>query len=298
MRLNQKIFLLFLMGLLFSACRSAPVPAPSPTVSPLPQETVSAVPTDPAPTATPEALAVTVNGEGIALAEYQAELLRYQDAAKVDTLTPEDGQRVLDELINQTLLAQAAAENGLTPTAEAVDQRLTALESARGTQAFEQWLQRNHYTRATFRSALARSLAAAAMRDQIQAQIPAEIEQTHARQIAHYDSVTMQQVETLLKQGSDFDTLAAQYDPFTLGELGWFPPGYLLQPELESAIAALQPGETSAIIQTEIGYHIVRVLAREPHPLTAAAAEFVQQQTLTQWLQTRRAQSKITLMLP
>lgn len=287
-------------GMLLSACRSTPNPevAPELTATLIPQETKIDPTLSVTSTATPQPLAATVNGEAILLAEYQAELLRYQDASGLNTLTPEDEQRVLDELINQTLLAQAAVENGLTPTTEMLEQRLAALENERGTQAFEQWLQRNHYTHATFRTALARSLAAAAMRDAIQAQTPTEVQQTHARQIFHYDLTTIQQAQNLLQQGSDFDTLAAQYDPFTLGELGWFPEGYLFQPELETAIAGLQPGETSDIIQTEIGYHIVQVLAREVHPLTAAAFEFVKQQTLTKWLQSRRDQSQITRMLP
>jgi len=56
-------------------------------------------------------LAATVNGEEITLAEYQDELKRYQ--AEVGTeLATEAEQRVLNELIDQLLLAQGAAEAG------------------------------------------------------------------------------------------------------------------------------------------------------------------------------------------
>lgn len=80
---------------------------PSQTASPYPTFTWTPVP----PTSTPVPLAATVNGEAITLAQYQAELARYKAATGTELAT-EDKQRVLDDLIAQYLLAQAAQEKG------------------------------------------------------------------------------------------------------------------------------------------------------------------------------------------
>ena len=73
-----------------------------------------------------------------------------------------------------------------------------------------------------------------------------------------------------LEAGADFTELAYEYDPLTGGDLGWFPAGYLLQPDVETAAFSLQPGQYSGIIQTSYGYHIVYVIERDSnHPLSA-----------------------------
>jgi hypothetical protein len=64
-----------------------------------------------------------VNSEAITLARYQAELARYQ-AAVGTQLATEDEQRVINDMVDQTLLAQAAAEAGFEVDAEAVQSRI------------------------------------------------------------------------------------------------------------------------------------------------------------------------------
>jgi hypothetical protein len=66
-------------------------------------------PTNVPPSATPQPLAARVNGEEITLEQYQAELARYQVEVGTELAT-EDQQKVLDDLIDQILLAQGAVE--------------------------------------------------------------------------------------------------------------------------------------------------------------------------------------------
>lgn len=47
------------------------------------------------------------------------------------------------------------------------------------------------------------------------------------------------------------------------GDLGWVTRGKL-SPTLEEALFKLQPGETSGVIKTEFGFHVVRCEGREP----------------------------------
>ncbi|HTK05384.1 MAG TPA: peptidylprolyl isomerase [Candidatus Eisenbacteria bacterium] len=65
-----------------------------------------------------------------------------------------------------------------------------------------------------------------------------------------------------LKGGADFAELAKanSADPGSAqqgGDLGWFNKGMMV-PEFEEAAFALKPGETSDVIKTQFGYHIIR----------------------------------------
>ncbi|MDB5272424.1 MAG: surA [Chitinophagaceae bacterium] len=69
-----------------------------------------------------------------------------------------------------------------------------------------------------------------------------------------------------LIQGEDFCTLAKRYseDPGSAkqcGELGFFKKGDLVKP-YESMAYKLQPGETSEVVESEFGYHIIQLIER------------------------------------
>ena len=66
-----------------------------------------------------------------------------------------------------------------------------------------------------------------------------------------------------LRAGGDFQVLARRFsdDEGTKeagGDLGWFRPGRMV-PEFESAAFALRPGQTSGIVRTDFGYHIIHL---------------------------------------
>ena len=69
----------------------------------------------------------------------------------------------------------------------------------------------------------------------------------------------------------DFDEFAALVDPVTHGDIGWFPRGYLPFKAIEQAAFALQAGQMSDVTQTDLGYHILKVIERGQHPLSADA---------------------------
>ena len=144
------------------------------------------------------------------------------------------------------------------------------LISKSGAYAAWPWLVRSHamgaakmgYTAESFRFALSRAAAAAWMRDQILASVPGEAEQVHARQILLRTEEGARRVEQNAKTpGTNFATLAAGYDLVTRGDLYWFPRGYLNEPAVEDAAFSLQPGEISGVIQSNIGYHVLQVVA-------------------------------------
>jgi peptidyl-prolyl cis-trans isomerase D len=87
------------------------------------------------------------------------------------------------------------------------------------------------------------------------------------------DAAVKTKAEALLKQlqgGADFGKLAKEKSEDTgsavqNGELGWLVKGQTV-PEFEKSAFSLKPGETSGLIKTQYGYHIIQVEAHEqPH---------------------------------
>lgn len=294
MRKNQLILISLVALLALAACSGGRNPQPT---------LISASPTvEPTPTSTPEPLAARVNGDGISLADFQAELGRFQAALAETggTATDEEArQRVLDALIDETLLAQAALASGFQSSDADVQASLDQMTlKIGGVQALADWQRANGYDDAGFRRALARSQAAAWQRDQILASVPTSAEQVHARQIFVLDLERAVPIISELSSGADFATLAQKHDAVTGGELGWFPRGYLTQPAVEEAAFALQPNQYSPVVQSDFGYHIIQVLERETRPLAPDALRVLQRTALAEWLKQRRAQSQIETLLP
>ena len=297
------LVILVMWAALFSACRPTPpvttgVPThlpDTPTTSPWPEETATSF--EPSPTPLP--VIALVNGENIFLVAFQAELARYTTAIG-SAPTPEDENRVLDELINLVLLAQGATEQGFSVSSDLLDERMLTLETELGgKQALLDWMAAHSYQESDFRADLQRAIAAAWMRDQIAEAIPHTTEQVHARQILLTNSEEAAQILARLQNGADFSALAAEYDPLAKGDLGWFPPGSLLDPQLDKAVFALQPGELTPILQSVAGYHIFQLIERDAQrPLDPSARLALQKLALQNWLEEKRSQSDIQIFKP
>jgi peptidyl-prolyl cis-trans isomerase C len=243
-------------------------------------------------------MAVAVNGEGIPLPEFEAELARYQQAQASlgNTVNLEAAkQAVSDDLIETLLLEQGAAAAGFIPDDVTVQSRLDALAAQTGgVDGLTAWETAHGYTEVYFRSSLCRQIAAAWMRDQIASSVATTAEQVHVKQILLYNEGDAQQALGYLQSGWNFDDLAARYDPVTKGELGWFPRGYLPSRAIEDVVFALQSGEYSAIIQDETGYHILFVVERDPaHLLSPDALLTLQERAVQNWLTQKRNESTI-----
>lgn len=71
------------------------------------------------------------------------------------------------------------------------------------------------------------------------------------------------QVKKKLQEGGDFTLLAKQYseDPGSKergGDLGFFPKGQMVKP-FDQAVFKMMPGELSDIVETEFGYHLIKL---------------------------------------
>ena len=71
-----------------------------------------------------------------------------------------------------------------------------------------------------------------------------------------------------IKGGANFADLARKYSEDTGsaakgGDIDWIERGQVPLPEFERTVFSLPPGETSGVVKTEVGYHIIRVIAHE-----------------------------------
>ena len=98
-------------------------------------------------------------------------------------------------------------------------------------------------------------------------EVPTAQEQVRARHILVPDEAAAQTVLERLEAGEDFAALATELstDNSTKeagGDLGFFPRGVMV-PEFEATAFSLPVGETSPPIETQFGYHVIRVEERE-----------------------------------
>ena len=84
----------------------------------------------------------------------------------------------------------------------------------------------------------------------------------------------IQEVQQKLQKGEDFATLAKTYSEGPSapqgGNLGYFRRGQMVKP-FEDAAFKLKPGETSDIVETRFGYHLIKVIDKQPEKTLAYA---------------------------
>jgi peptidyl-prolyl cis-trans isomerase C len=111
-------------------------------------------------------------------------------------------------------------------------------------------------------------------------------QEVHARHILVATEAEAKEVAERLKKGDDFAVLAKEKSKDTGaegGDLGFFARGQMLKP-FEEAAFALDVGQISEPVQTQFGWHIIKVEAKRDQPLPtfdqvkeAIIAQLVQQ---------------------
>jgi peptidyl-prolyl cis-trans isomerase C len=245
--------------------------------------------------------AAIVNGQAIPMGAYQEQVSQFQAALVAQGLDPnsQDGQaqlaqmrqQVLDNMIDDVLIAQAAAKEGVSVSDADLDAAMQKLIADAGGQvAFEQSLVASGQTLDEARALQRTQMLNNLMRDRVLANVPTTAEQVHARHILVDSEATAQALLAQIQAGADFAQLAKQASQDNLtrdsgGDLGWFPRGVLVSKEVEDAAFALQPGQVSGVVHSAFGYHIVQVIERDPaRQLDPEQLLKVQQQAVEQWL--------------
>ena len=267
---------------------------------------------DPEGAAPADAIA-SVNGELLPLAAFQRQAFdtqRYHvDQGGIDPNT-EDGQRkllflrrqVLNDMIDQMLIEQAASELGIRAEDEEVEASLADfVEELGGEAAFESSLEEAGTTREDVVAMERSSLIGRKMLDVIAVDVPETAEFVHARHILCGSAEACESARLRIESGEAFDSVATEVSEDQTsrergGDLDWVAPGMLLSSQLEEAIFALEAGTLSPVIQTDLGYHVVELLERDAaRTLPDAQRAQLKERALLEWLSERRANADIQI---
>jgi parvulin-like peptidyl-prolyl isomerase len=169
--------------------------------------------------------------------------------------------------------------------------------------ALQTLLDRNSLSEAEFRDRLQQSM----LHDKVLAavgvdQVPDTQEQIHARQILVGTQDQATSIRNQLQGGGDFAQLAQQSstDVNTKdkgGDLGWVTRTGLDKP-LADAAFALQPGQTSDVVQDASSFAIIQVLERDPtRAVPADQLVTLRQKAGQDWLDSSRTGQDVKLQL-
>jgi len=241
----------------------------------------------------PDTVVATVGGEPITEADlsFAAEDLTQE----LGQMPPEQRKPfLLRVLIDMKVMAQAAREAGMADT-PLFQQRLDYLEE-------------RALRRAYFAEAIANAVTEEAVRaeyDKFVADfVPSE--EIRASHILVADEEEAKAIKAELDAGADFATLAKEksIDPGAAngGDLGYFGPGMMVAPFEEAAFALTDVGQISDPVQSQFGWHIIRLDDKrqsEPPAFEQVAGQLQQQLLMSTFDETvERLMEGVTIDIP
>jgi peptidyl-prolyl cis-trans isomerase C len=288
--------------LAFVACSKEPAQASSEGEGAAAQ-TAQATPAapKPVPAQLPEVVA-RVNGEAISRADFER-AVQNAEARAGGPVPAEQRDRIyrdlLDQLVGYTLLTQETKSRNVAVPEADVDARLSQIRGQfPSEEAFTQMLAERKLTMEQMRADARQDMAVAKMiSDEVESKVtvkPEQVTDFYAKNpdqfkepervrashilIAFPENAdaaakaqARQKAEQVLKDvkaGKDFMALAKEHsqDPGSAvngGDLGFFQQGQMVGPFNDAAFS-LPPGSTSDLVETNFGYHIIRVAEKQP----------------------------------
>ncbi|MDP2183557.1 MAG: peptidylprolyl isomerase [Actinomycetota bacterium] len=283
-------------------------------------------------------VAAKVNGEVIKRSDLDVQIEKLKEQYP-DMFTGPDAegrlldfqQRLLDNMINNVLIRQAAEEKGIKISDSDVQKQIDTLkENFQSPEQFTQALDQAGMTEDTLKEQVRDQLLTEELIKQISADTPvtekeieeyykanaSQFEEKAAVHAAHIlfeesDKATAEKVLKELKGGGNFASLAKQYskDPVSAekgGDLGWPTTPYV--PEFEAAAQKLKADEMSGLVKTTFGYHIIKLIEKRENrqkPIDEVKDQIeqiiVQQRNADayqKFLDDQRAKADIEILIP
>jgi len=286
-----------------------------------------------------------VNGEAISKTDFDAAVKALEANAGQPVPTDQRDavfRGVLDQLIGYRLLIQETKTRNVAVTDAEIDARIGQIKQQfPSEEAFKQVLEQRNMTLEKLRSDArddmrvtkmlqteleAKVTVTPAQIDDFYKQNPEQFQQAESVHASHIlisfpqnaDAAAKQaaraKAETILKDvkaGKDFATLAKanSQDPGSApngGDLGFFQRGQMV-PAFDEAAFKLAPGEVSELVETNFGYHIIKVAEKqaartvpldEVRPQVQQFLEGQNRQTQTQaFVQTLRTKGKVEIFI-
>jgi peptidyl-prolyl cis-trans isomerase C len=244
-----------------------------------------------------------VNGEPITQEMLDQEMARYEGQTAVSEPSPDPGKKeairkkVLDGIVDRVLLLQESAKLGTTVTDEQVDEEMKRFkERFASPEQFQNMLARMKMSEAELRAEYRRRMAirslierevtpkAAVSDGEIKAfydqnpslfKVPERVRASHI--LAKTDPKSTDQDKAKAKEkiqsikkradaGEEFATLAIDNSDCPSapkgGDLDYFQRGQMVAP-FEDVAFSLKPGEMSDVVETQFGYHLIKIVDRQ-----------------------------------
>lgn len=215
--------------------------------------------------ATPPDVVVRVGERMLTLAD----LKRYLDrnaGTELAQMAPEVASAMLDQYVEEIVLAEYAASHGVEVPADAI---AAAVRSDAGATVVEKRDDMRRQKLITNLSAEVPEPDEARIREYYDQHLSEfrSGEEVRVRQILVHDEALAAEIAARLKKGASFESLSGQYslapNAKKGGDIGYVSHGEL--PKMfEDEIFALAPGSVSNVISTDASFHIFKVDERRP----------------------------------
>jgi peptidyl-prolyl cis-trans isomerase C len=252
-----------------------------------------------------------VNGVKISAKEYEREVnLQLQQASQrgrkiPDAMLPKIKADILNNLIDREVLYQETQKKNIIVNSEEVNNEIKIIKDRFSSpEEFDKIIAELGVSEAEIKSQIERNLA---IRQLIDTRVVSKIKVSDADTKAYYDEnpdlfkkteqvkashilikvesdatdlqktqarIEIAKIQQKLKDGQDFAALAREHSQGPSGEnggdLGYFGRGEMTEP-FEDAAFALNPGQVSEIVETRYGYHLVKVVDKQPESIMTYA---------------------------
>lgn len=280
-----------------------------------------------------EGLVARVDGEGITEEEFNTEFQVYKNISEqqmgegaLEQINEETGKTreeelkedIIEMLIMERLIAKEASKANIEVTSEEIkevlDQYITMMG---GEEEFEESLQNSQITREFLEENLKKDMLISKHRENFLNNTTIDEEEAEkffednkedlivvrASHILVKTEEEGQKVLERLNNGEDFAKLAEELSADKAsglmgGDLGYFGKGNYIA-EFEEAAFALNPGETSDLVKTEVGYHIIRLEDKKDtfESLKEDIINYLKDQKYYEKLQEIRENAKVKIFL-
>jgi len=272
-------------------------------------------PVKPVPQQLPDVVA-RVNGEDVKKADFER-MIKTIEARAGQPMPPERRDEImrgaLDQLVIYTLLSQESKARQIKIDESEIDQKVQQLRGQFPTQqAFDAALKERGLTLDALKHDARVDLSVTKLMDaemggeatatdaeakEFYAKNPDKFQQPETVRASHIlvrvdekaDAAARKkaraEIDSVLKQaksGADFAKLAQEHSQDGSaaqgGDLNYFPRGQMV-PEFDKVAFELKPGQISGVVQTQFGYHIIKVTDRKPArtvPYEEASAQIKQ----------------------
>jgi len=248
--------------------------------------------------ASSQGAAALVNGKPIPMSDYEAGLDQLNRQIAMTGKQPDEKempamkQKVLDSLITRELLKQEVEKRGIKADEAEVNAQLEAIKKGSSPEDFAKSLKQMNITEQDLKDNIASQLA---IKKLIETDLGPKVAVTPEEAKAFYDGNPevfktppmvrashilvkvdkdatpeqkakaldkMKGIQKRLQNGEDFAKVATEVSDCPSkekgGDLNFFQKGQMVPP-FEKAAFAMQPGQTSDIVETEFGYHIIKM---------------------------------------